>query len=73
MAETCRKCRWSRVDTGDPTKGACIAEKREGAVGDTASGTASVIMKGKLIKLSDEACELFEPKPSHAQLIREGI
>lgn len=73
MAETCRKCRWSRVDTGDPTKGVCFVGRKDGDPEETASGTAATIIKGKRINLSDEACELFEPKPSHTQQIREGI
>lgn len=73
MAETCRKCRWSRVDVGDPTKGLCIEGKREARADEATSGTAQSLIPGKMIKLSDEACEKFEPKPSHAQRIKEGI
>ncbi|MGB5159205.1 hypothetical protein [Desulfobacterium sp. N47] len=73
MADTCRKCRWSRVDTGNPMKGVCFFGRRDGSAGESASGVSSTIIKGKLVNLSDKACENFEPKPSHAQQIREGI
>ena len=73
MAETCRKCRWSRVDVGDPTKGLCIETKHEVSADEATSGVAQSVIPGKMIKLSDEECEKFEPKPSRAQRIKEGI
>jgi len=73
MAETCRKCRWSRVDVGDPTKGLCIETKHEVSAEEATSGVAQLVIPGKMLKLSDEACEKFETKPSHAQRIKEGI
>ncbi len=73
MAETCRKCRWVRIDIGNPTKGNCIFGRRDGTAAESASGTAATIIKGKLVSLSDEACENFDTKASHAQQIKEGI
>jgi len=70
--ETCRKCRWSRVDIGDPTKGLCIAGRHEEEEQETTSGVAQSVIPGKMISLSDEACDKFEPKPPRAQRLKEG-
>lgn len=70
---TCRKCRWSRIDVGNPTKGLCIAGKYEAGEEDAASGTAQSVIPGKMISLSDKACDKFEDKPSHTQRLREGV
>jgi hypothetical protein len=69
----CRKCRWSRVDVGDPTKGICIAGKYEANEEEATSGTAQSVIPGKMISLSDKACDKFEDKPSRAQSLREGM
>ena len=71
--ETCRKCRWARVDVGDPTKGVCIAGRRDADEKETTAGVAQAVIPGKLISLSDKACDKFEPKGSKQQYLKDGM
>ncbi|KJS00777.1 MAG: hypothetical protein VR68_06830 [Peptococcaceae bacterium BRH_c4a] len=70
---TCRQCRWGKVDVGDPTKGICISGKYESDASDSTSGIAQSVIPGKMVSLSDQACDKFETKPSRAQSIKEGM
>lgn len=69
----CRDCRWGKVDIGDPTKGVCIAGRYEASAAEATSGISQSVIPGKLVSLSDEACDKFEPKPSRAQRLKEGM
>ena len=71
--ETCKQCRWARVDLADPSKGVCLYGSGEASAEEVAAGTAQRVLTGKAIKLSDEACEHFEKKPPRRQLLREGF
>jgi hypothetical protein len=70
---TCKECRWSRVDVGNPTKGLCISGRHEGSAEETTAGIAQSVIPGKMIGLRDSACDKFDAKPSRTQRIKEGI
>jgi len=70
---TCRECRWSDIDWGNPMKGKCLVGKHEAGAKETTSGVAQSVIPGKLITLLDPACDKFETKPSHAQRLKEGL
>lgn len=69
----CRACRWYKVDVGNPTKGICIKDSYQADEKEATTGSAGSVIPGKLINGSDEACEKFEPNPSRAQRIKEGM
>jgi len=69
----CRMCRWYKVDVGNPMNGICISGSYQADAKEAASGSASSVIPGKLIKGSDKVCEKFEDKPSRTQRLKEGM
>jgi hypothetical protein len=58
---TCKECKFlTPSPTGDPTKGMCIQKRMK--LPESQKTTTSI--RGKLVKVSDEACENFEPGES---------
>ena len=70
---TCRECRFSDVDWGNPMKGKCLCDKYEASESETTAGVAQSVIPGRMITLDDPACEKFEPKPSREQRLKEGL
>ena len=71
--KVCKDCRWYKVDVGNPMKGLCISGRYEASETETAAGTATSVIPGKIVNMRDEACEKFEDKPSRAQRLKESM
>jgi hypothetical protein len=55
----CKECYWAKKsDIGNPLQRSCVAKRKE--LEETEAMKS--LMAGKLVKSSDEACELFKPK-----------
>ena len=67
----CKECRYGRMGLTDPMEGYCIYGLKDTPSDETTSGTATMVVPGKMVNLRNDACENFEKKPSHSEFIKE--
>ncbi len=67
----CKTCRYARLGLTNPMEGYCLYGSEEISAEESTTGQAIIRVPGRMINLRDEACEHYEKKPSHKEVIRE--